>query len=86
MTNKEGVIFIEQGLIMREVFRKKSLKGLIAIPLHPKPQASDDATGIGIDNEYRPPCRIEDYRVCGLLPYAMDGEELRAELGDGKRE
>lgn len=81
MANQESVIFIEEALICGEVLSKQRLESPIAIAGGGEAEAAEDASGIGIDDEYWPIGSIEDYGVGSLLADAMNREKLLAKLG-----
>ncbi len=78
MADEEGVILIEESFILRQVLSEERLKGLVAIRFSGEVKAAEDAPGIGIDDEDRPPRSVEDYGVRGLRANAVDREELLA--------
>jgi hypothetical protein len=80
VAHQEGVIFVVEPFIVGQVIHKQRLKCGITISCWGKPEAAQDAAGIGIDDEYRLPCSVEYYGVRCLLADAVNGEELAAKL------
>lgn len=68
MAYKEGMILIKKLLIMDEVLHKEILESGVAICRRSQAKARDDSPCIRIDDENSFLGRIEDYRVCSLLP------------------
>ena len=75
MTDKKGMVFIEQTHLRRQVVHEEPLKGSIASTGWAHGQAAKDAAGVSIDDENGLTGRIEDYRVGCLLANAIDGKE-----------
>ncbi len=73
MANKEGVIFIEEPLVMGEVLHKEVLENHVAIGGRSQAKTRDDTPGVGIDNKDRFSGRVKDYRVRSLIPYTVNG-------------
>jgi hypothetical protein len=74
------MIFIVKRLIVGQIVHKQRLKGGIIVLFRGKPEAVEDAVGIGIDDEHRLSRCVEDYGIRRLLANAINGEELTTKL------
>ncbi len=79
-TDQQGVVFIKQPNISWQTIHKERLVGSIAIVIRSQTNAVDDTPGISVNNKNWLVGSIQYYGVSRLLPNAMDGKKLLAEL------
>jgi hypothetical protein len=77
--DQQGVVFIEEPGIRRQIIHKKGLIGTVTVAIRGQASAVDNAPGIGIDNKNWLPGSIQDYGIGGFLSNAMNGKKLLPE-------
>lgn len=76
VADEQGMIFVEQSSVRRQVGGEKRLIAAVAFVRGFQPEAVDDAPGVGVDDEGGFVAGVEDNRVGGLFPYTVDIQEL----------
>jgi hypothetical protein len=74
VADEESVVFIEQLLIGGQVLHEQRLESGIVTSWWAQPQSGEYALGVGVNDEYRLVCGVEDYRVCRFWADAVDSE------------
>jgi hypothetical protein len=78
--DEQGVVFIKERGISRQIIHKEGLIGSIALVIRCQTEAVDNPTGIGVNNKDRLISRIKHYRIGGLLANTPDRKKLLAKL------
>ena len=79
---EQGMVFIEESGIRRQIVHKKALEGGVTIAGRGNADAAGNAACVGINDEGRLIGSIEYYRIGGLFADAVDGKKLLAKVGD----